>query len=99
VADEAATRVTETDVRALAAKLKGLHSLLTPAEAALLQAVLRRAAGGLQPPAAGSSDWAVPFNPFPYLDAVASEEARERPGPAPDAPTGAGGGGAAPPPT
>ena len=65
----------QADVRALAAKLKGLHALLTPAEQALLQTVLHRAAGCA--PAVPDVDgviWAVRFNPFPYLDAIAAEE-------------------------
>lgn len=80
MANDAAATVTDADVRALAAKLKGLHALLTPAEQALLHAVLRRAAG----PGAEAQDvegvaWAVRFNPFPYLDAIAAEEIREGP--------------------
>jgi hypothetical protein len=70
--------ITDADVRALAAKLKGLHTLLTPAEQALLHLVLRRAAGRAKaaaPPSApadpASHSWAVTFNPFTYLDAIA----------------------------
>ena len=64
--------ITDTDVRALAAKLKGLHALLPPGEQALLQELLRRAAGS---EATDETDvagfvWAVDFNPFPYLDLV-----------------------------
>jgi hypothetical protein len=64
--------VTDADVRTLAAKLKGLHALLTPAEQALLHLVLRRAAGRTEPitPDTGDAGWAVRFNPFTYLDAV-----------------------------
>jgi hypothetical protein len=86
VADDAEVPVTEADVRALAAKLKGLHALLTPAEQALLHAVLRRAAGcRSETTDAEGAAWAVRFNPFPYLDAVAAGAARvaPRPGPVP----------------
>jgi hypothetical protein len=90
VADDAVPTVTEADVRALAAKLKGLHALLTPAEQTLLYAVLRRAAkcnpaaecDHAAPDAVGGA-WAVRFNPFPCLDAVAAEEFRAGPRPAP----------------
>jgi hypothetical protein len=84
VANDAAATVTEADVRGLAARLKGLHGVLRPAEQALLQAVLRRAAGrDLETPAEGVA-WAVRFNPFPYLDAVAAEERRAASAPMPD---------------
>jgi hypothetical protein len=75
VADDAAVTVTEADVRALAAKLKGLHALLTPAEQVLMQTVLRRAAGcrSVATDVEGAA-WAVRFNPFPYLDAIAADE-------------------------
>ena len=58
--------------RPLAAKLKGLHALLTPGEQILLRTVLRRAAEREE----SSADiqgyaWAVSFNPFTYLDAIA----------------------------
>lgn len=77
-----AATVTDADVRTLAAKLKGLHALLTPAEQALLHRVLRRAAGR-EAPVAPDADpegagWAVSFNPFPYLDAVAIGATDER---------------------
>jgi hypothetical protein len=67
--------LTDVDVRALAAKLKGLHARLTPAEQALLQLVLRRAAqrDATAPEVVGYA-WAVSFNPFPYLDAIAADE-------------------------
>ncbi len=69
---EAGATITDTDIRALAAKLKGLHALLTPGERVLLRAVLRRAAAGAEVvPAEAGAIWAVSFNPFPYLDAVA----------------------------
>jgi hypothetical protein len=74
VTSEQPAAITDADVRALAAKLKGLHALLSPGERALLHAVLRRAAdrGEVAPDAAGFA-WAVSFNPFPYLDAIAGE--------------------------
>jgi hypothetical protein len=85
VANDPGVTVTDADVRALAAKLKGMHALLTPPEQALLQAVLRRAAGrGPQPPEVEDVDgptWAVRFNPFPDLDSVAAEEFRAAPRP------------------
>ncbi|MGH2350842.1 MAG: hypothetical protein ACRDJN_04430 [Chloroflexota bacterium] len=75
MANEALVTVTDADVRALAAKLKGLHALLTPAEQALVHAVLRRAAGrGPEAPDVEGIAWAVSFNPFPYLDSIASKE-------------------------
>jgi len=70
---------TDADVRALAARLKGLHALLSPSEQALLHALLRRAAGGEQidgTDAVGFA-WAVGFNPFPYLDAVDADLRRD----------------------
>lgn len=85
MAHHASATVTDADVRALAAKLKGLHALLSPAEQALLHAVLRQAAG--RDPAAEDVDrvtWAVPFNPFPYLDAIAAEALRGGPRSPPD---------------
>jgi hypothetical protein len=89
VAHDAVVTVTEADVRALAAKLKGLHAQSTAAEQALLQAVLRRAAGsGSAGSAANGADgaigaegaeggtWGVRFNPFLCLDTVAAQEFR-----------------------
>jgi hypothetical protein len=70
---------TDADVRALAARLKGLHALLSPGERALLHALLRQAAGGEQidgTDAVGFA-WAVGFNPFPYLDAVGADLRRD----------------------
>jgi len=64
--------ITDADIRSLAAKLKGLHALLTPGEQALLHATLRRAAmddEAVAPDTAGFA-WAVSFNPFKYLDAI-----------------------------
>jgi hypothetical protein len=63
---------TDADVRSLAAKLKGLHALLTPGEQALLHEMLRRAAGSDQRETADTAGfaWAVSFNPFTYLDVV-----------------------------
>jgi hypothetical protein len=67
--------LTDVDVRSLAAKLKGLHALLTPAEQSLLHLVLRRAAARSEttPEVVGFA-WAVSFNPFPYLDAIAADD-------------------------
>lgn len=66
--------ITDADVRSLAAKLKGLHALLTPGEQALLDAMLRRAAGREQAlPDVTGFVWAVSFNPFTYLDAIAAD--------------------------
>src|SRR5690349_12176291 len=72
--------ITDADVRALAAKLKGLHTLLTPAEQALLHLVLQRAAGPAEraeapdapsaPADTAGHAWAVSINPFTYLDAI-----------------------------
>jgi len=76
--------ITDADVRSLAAKLQGLHALLTPGEQVLLHAVLRRAAGRDEaPPDTEGFAWAVSFNPFTYLDAITAgasseEEARGR---------------------
>jgi hypothetical protein len=78
MAGDPAVTVTEADVRALAAKLKGLHALLTPGEQTLLDAMLRRAAERDQPPSdVEGFAWAVSFNPFPYLDEVASGRSSE----------------------
>ena len=88
----AVTAITDGDVRTLAAKLKGLHALLTPGEQALLHLVLRRAAGRAEgadapgapadtpdtPDAAGHT-WAVSFNPFAYLDAIAAGPSSQGP--------------------
>jgi hypothetical protein len=70
--DEPVPTVTDADVRSLAAKLKGLHALLTPSEQALLRLVLDRAAAR-EEAALGDVQghrWAVSFNPLPYLDAI-----------------------------
>jgi hypothetical protein len=74
MSEESPAAITDADVRSLAAKLKGLHALLTSGEKLLLQALLRRAAEREQ----GADDiegyaWAVSFNPFIYLDAVARD--------------------------
>lgn len=77
---EPASSIADADVRSLAAKLKGLHALLTPAEQVLLHAALRRAAGIEERDVAdtGGFLWAVSFNPFPYLDAIRTDqEARQ----------------------
>lgn len=78
--------ITDADVRSLAAKLKGLHALLTPAEQEVLHAVLRQAAA--REDRGGPTDtegfiWGVSFNPFAYLDAIKlgsmeEQEARDR---------------------
>jgi hypothetical protein len=70
--DNTAPAITDADIRSLAAKLKGLHALLTPAEQALLRAVLRRAAqrNGAPPTDAEGFVWGVSFNPFTFLDAI-----------------------------
>ena len=74
MADEPAAMVTDADIRSLAAKLTGLHTLLTPAEQALLHLVLRRAAERDEAAVdTAGFVWAVSFNPFPYLDAVAGQ--------------------------
>ena len=72
--------ITDADVRALAAKLKGLHALLTPGEQALLHAALRRAAAREEATAPDTEGfvWVVSFNPFTYLDAIAAEVLKER---------------------
>ena len=68
---------TDADVRPLAAKLKGLHVLLTPGEQALWHTLLRRAAGQQGAPAdTVGFAWAVIFNPFTYLDTVAADMRR-----------------------
>jgi hypothetical protein len=70
--DKGVPTIRDTDIRSLAAKLKGLHALLTPPEQVLLRTVLRRAA---QRDEAAPSDaegfaWGVSFNPFTFLDAI-----------------------------
>ena len=72
--------ITDADVRSLAAKLKGLHALLTPGEQTLLRTVLRRAAERTEPATADTEGfaWAVSFNPFTYLDAIDAEIGREQ---------------------
>lgn len=64
--------VTDADVRSLAAKLKGLHALLTPAEQELLHALLRRAAATVTERDLDVEGyfWGVSFDPFVYLDAI-----------------------------
>ena len=78
--DAMPARVTDTDVRTLAAKLKGLHALLTPGEQALLHAALRWAAVPSCPAAPDTEGfaWAVSFNPFTYLDAIGAEVMQEQ---------------------
>jgi hypothetical protein len=80
MAEKSATAITDADIRALAAKLKGLHTLLTPAEQTLLHTVLRRAAGQEEPdvPDTAGFGWRVSFNPFRYLDTIAADLRMER---------------------
>jgi hypothetical protein len=70
--DNGIPTITDADLRSLAAKLKGLHALLTPPEQALLRTVLRRAAqrDGDVPSDAEGFVWGVSFNPFTFLDAI-----------------------------
>ena len=77
---ESATSIRDADVRSLAAKLKGLHALLTPAEQELLHTILRRAAGSEGTSVADTEGfaWTVSFNPFTYLDAIRAEIAAEQ---------------------
>ncbi len=79
MAGEPAAIVRDADVRSLAAKLKGWHMLLAPAEQSLLHAVLRRAAMREEPAAPDTTGfaWAVSFNPFTYLDAIEADIRRE----------------------
>ena len=70
MADEPASVITDLDVRSLAAKLKGLHALLSPGEQRLLIEVLARAARLDQAAEVAGYAWAVSFNPFDYLDAI-----------------------------
>jgi hypothetical protein len=72
--------VTDADIRSLAAKLKGLHALLTPGEQALLRATLRRAAEReeMTAPDTEGFAWAVSFNPFTFLDAIEVDVAMEQ---------------------
>jgi hypothetical protein len=82
--------ITDADVRALAAKLTGLHALLTPSEQALLHADLRRAAARETPaPDTEGFVWAVSFNPFTYLDAIALARRESESAVAPEPRTGA----------
>ena len=72
--------ITDAYIRSLAAKLNGLHALLTPGEQALLHAALRRAAerdDAVAPDTQGFA-WAVSFNPFTYLDAIEADVGREQ---------------------
>jgi hypothetical protein len=75
---EPAPTVTDADVRTLAAKLKGLHALLTPGEQTLLHQVLRQAADRHDTVAdTAGFVWKVSFNPFTYLDGLESDGQRE----------------------
>jgi hypothetical protein len=73
--------ITDADVRSLAAKLKGLHALLTPGEQALLHLTLRRAAAREETVAPDTAGFvlAVSFNPFIYLDAIELDGRNEQP--------------------
>jgi hypothetical protein len=65
--------VTDADIRSLAAKLKGLHALLTPPEQEVLHTLLRRAAAREDADRAPDTEgflWGVSFNPFAYLDGI-----------------------------
>jgi hypothetical protein len=64
--------ITDADVRSLAAKLKGLHALLTPPEQELLHALLRRAAASGAERDADTKGFllGVSFNPFTYVDQI-----------------------------
>jgi hypothetical protein len=75
--NDPAIPITDADVRSLAAKLKGLHALLTSPEQELLHTVLRRAAASDGADRADTSGfaWAVSFNPFIYLDAIRADGA------------------------
>jgi hypothetical protein len=73
--------IADADVRSLAAKLKGLHALLTPAEQEVLHALLRQAAA--REDTSGPTDtegfvWGVSFNPFAYLDAIHFDSVEEQ---------------------
>ncbi|MGH2586837.1 MAG: hypothetical protein ACRDJE_18120 [Dehalococcoidia bacterium] len=72
--------ITDAEIRSLAAKLKGLHALLTPPEQALLRTVLSRAAqrDETAPSDAEGFVWGVSFNPFTFLDAIARDFQAER---------------------
>lgn len=65
--------ITDADIRSLAAKLKGLHALLTPPEQEVLHILLRRAAAQVDAGDGGDTvgfAWTTTFNPFTYLDAI-----------------------------
>jgi hypothetical protein len=68
--------ITDADVRSLAAKLQGLHTLLTPPEQALLRIVLDRAASREADTVTETEGfaWGVSFNPFTYLDAITPDQ-------------------------
>jgi hypothetical protein len=73
---DASRQFTDADVRSLAAKLKGLHALLTPGEQELLLTMLSRAAPNAVEEDTAGFAWAVSFNPYPYLDAIATDPPR-----------------------
>jgi len=71
--DDGTPVITDADLRSLAAKLKGLHALLTPPEQEILHTLLRRAAAREHTAPGADSEglvWGVSFNPFAYLDAI-----------------------------
>jgi hypothetical protein len=73
--------ITDADIRSLAAKLKGLHALLTPAEQEVLHTLLRQAAAREdrgEPTDTEGFVWGVSFNPFAYLDAINLGSAEEQ---------------------
>jgi hypothetical protein len=73
MSSERPVAVTDADVRSLAAKLTGLHALLTPPEQEILHTLLRRAAAREHTAPGADSEglvWGVSFNPFAYLDAI-----------------------------
>jgi hypothetical protein len=66
-------QITDADIRAFAARLKGLHGLLPPAEQEILHTLLRRAAAqddARRSPDAEGFIWEVSFNPLTYLDVI-----------------------------
>jgi hypothetical protein len=76
MAEEPVVTITDADVRSLAAKLTGLHALLTPAEQMLLHELLRQAAArDFSMTDTSGFVWSVSFNPFPYLDTIRADRA------------------------
>ena len=76
--EEPVVTIADADVRSLAAKLTGLHALLTPAEQTLLHELLRQAAArDFSMSDTSGFVWSVSFNPFPYLDTIRTDGAAE----------------------